>query len=95
MTACTEQFEVSAVRPSRDFSGLSKSDFGERRVWAAFDVFIAPNVARSIRRWQLENVTLKVFRCDKPIDAYPAPAMLRGKLLHYRICRSLFPHRHG
>ena len=83
VTACTRHVEVSAVRPSKDFSGLSEHDRGERPSWAAFDVIVQTNVARSIRRWQLSNVTLQVFRCGNADDAYPAAATLNGKPLEY------------
>jgi hypothetical protein len=71
------------VKPSSDFSGLTDE---ERQVphWAAFDVAVPASVARSIRRWQLSNVTLQVFRCNNPNDAYPADARLNGKRLQYK-----------
>ena len=83
LSACTRQVEVSAVQPSKDFSGLDANDRKLRLNWAAFDVVVPASVARSIRRWQLSNVTLHVFRCDQPDDAYPAEATLNGKPLHY------------
>jgi hypothetical protein len=83
LSACTRQVEVSAVQPSKDFSGLDTQERKLRPNWAAFDVLVPASVARSIRRWQLSNVTLQVFRCDKPDDAYPAEATLNGKRLRY------------
>jgi hypothetical protein len=83
LSACTRHVEVSAVTPSKDFTGLSDYERKQRSDWAAFDVVIPASVARSIRRWQLSNVTLQVFRCDNPDDAYPADARLNGKPLHY------------
>lgn len=91
VAACTRQVEVSAVRPSKDFSGRSKHDRGKRPIWTAFDVIVPANVARSIRRWQLSNVTLQVFRCSKPNDAYPAAATLNGKPLEYEDLREPLP----
>jgi len=91
VTACTRQVEVSAVQPSKDFSGLSKYDLGERPIWTAFDVIVPANVARSIRRWQLSNVTLQVFRCGNSDDAYPAAATLNGKPLEYEDLREPLP----
>ncbi|HEX6661286.1 MAG TPA: hypothetical protein VF067_05405, partial [Sphingomicrobium sp.] len=65
LSACTRQVEVSAIKPSNDFSGLTDEE-RQRPNWAAFDVAVPASVARSIRRWQLSNVTLEVFRCNKP-----------------------------
>jgi hypothetical protein len=83
LSACTRQIEVPAVQPSKDFSGLDANERKLRPNWAAFDVLVPASVARSIRRWQLSNVTLKVFRCDRPDDAYPSEATLNGKPFHY------------
>jgi hypothetical protein len=83
LSACTRHVEVSAVTPSKDFTGLS--DYEKQGAsWLAFDVAVPASVARSIRRWQLSNVTLQVFRCDNPGDAYPADARLNGKRLQYK-----------
>lgn len=83
LSACTRQVEVSAVTPSKDFTGLSDYERKQGSNWVAFDVALPASVARSIRRWQLSNVTLRVFRCDNPDDAYPADARLNGKRLRY------------
>jgi hypothetical protein len=96
VTACTRQVEVSAVKPSKDFSGLSKYERRWGAVWTAFDVMIPANVARSIRRWQLSNVSLLIFRCGNIEggnfdDAYPAPATLNGKRLEYKNLREPLP----
>jgi hypothetical protein len=79
------------VTPSKDFSGLT--DYERKNVsdWAAFDVAIPASVARSIRRWQLSNVTLQVFRCSNPDDAYPADARLNGKRLQYEDLKEPLP----
>jgi hypothetical protein len=83
LSACTRHVEVSAVTPSKDFTGLSEYERKEGPGWLAFDVAVPASVARSMRRWQLSNVTLQVFRCDNPDDAYPADARLNGKRLQY------------
>lgn len=83
LTACTRQVDISAVRPSQDLTGLSDDERKDVAHWIAFDVLVPANVARSIRRWQLSNVTLQIFRCGNPEDAYPANARLNGKLLDY------------
>jgi hypothetical protein len=83
LSACTRHVKVSAVKPSKDFSGLTDYERKQPANWAAFDVVVPASVARSIRRWQLSNVTLQVFRCDNPDDAYPADARLNGKRLQY------------
>ena len=82
LSACTRQVEVTAVKPSTDFSGLTK-DERQRTVWAAFDVVVPASVARSIRRWELSNVTLNVFRCNHSEDFYPAEAKFNGQALKY------------
>jgi hypothetical protein len=89
--ACTRHVDVSAVRQSRDFSGLSKHEHEEQPSWAAFDVIVPADIARSIRRWQLSNVTLQVFRCGNPNDAYPADARFDGKRLQYEDLREPLP----
>lgn len=83
LSACTRHVEVSAVTPSKDFTGLSDYERKQGSNWVAFDVAVPASVGRSIRRWQLSNVTLQVFRCDNPNDAYPADARLNGKRLQY------------
>ena len=82
---------MSAVRPSKDFSGLTDYERKQPSNWAAFDVAVPANVARSIRRWRLSNVTLRVFRCNNPGDAYPADARLSGKRLQYEDLREPLP----
>ena len=91
LSACTRQVEVSAAKPSNDLGGLSDNERKAWANWAAFDVVVPESVARSIRRWQLSNVTLKVFRCDNPADAYPADARLDGKPLQYENLKEPLP----
>ena len=91
LSACTKQVDVSAVKPSKDFSGLTDYERKQRSNWAAFDVDVPASVARSIRRWQLSNVTLQVFRCNNPNDAYPADARFNGKRLQYEELREPLP----
>jgi hypothetical protein len=83
LTACTRRVDVSAVRPSKDFTGLSQNEREDVAHWSAFEALVPVEVARSIRRWQLTNVTLHIFRCGNPKDAYPANARLNGKPLDY------------
>lgn len=83
LSGCTRPIEVSAVKPSTDFSGLTPYERQQSYNWIAFDVVVPASVARSIRRWQLSNVTLQVFHCNNPDDAYPANARLGGKLFDY------------
>lgn len=78
------------MKPTNDFSGLT-DDQRHRRNWVAFEVAIPADVARSIRRWELSNVTLHVFRCNKPDDAYPAEARLKGKRLYYADLKEPLP----
>jgi len=89
LTACTRQVQVSAVKPSNDFSGLTAEE--RHRQWIAFDVDIPASVARSIRRWELSNVTFQVFRCNKPDDYYPAAARLGGEWLEYEDLKEPLP----
>jgi hypothetical protein len=83
VSACTRQLEVSTAKLSNDFSGLSDDERKAGPKWAAFEVSVPRSVARSIRRWQLSNVTLKIFRCDNPVDAYSAEARLDGRPFEY------------
>jgi hypothetical protein len=83
-TGCAESVEVASITSSDDYSGLStyeRSQFD----WAAVEIKVPAKVARSIRRWQLSNVWLDVFRCDNPANAYPAPATMAGNLFDYNI----------
>lgn len=91
LSACTRQVKVSFVTPSKDFSGLTDYERKEGSNWIAFDVAIPASVARSIRRWQLSNVTLQVFRCSNRDDAYPADARLNGKRLEYEDLKDPLP----
>lgn len=90
LSACTRQVQVSAVKPSKDLSGLTEE---ERAIpdWAAFEAFLPAKVARSIRQLQLSNVTFSVFRCDKPEDYYPAEVRLNGKRLDYHDLKEPLP----
>ncbi len=76
---------------SRDFSGLTKEERKERSSWAAFEMMVPSNVVRSIRRWELSNVTVDVFRCGDPGDAYPAEARFNGKRLRYEDLKEPLP----
>jgi hypothetical protein len=87
LSACTRHVEVSAVKPSKDLSGLTDFERKKRSNWVAFDVIVPARVARSIRRWQLSNVTLHVFRCNNPDDYYPSDARFNGKRFHYEDLR--------
>lgn len=91
LSACTRHVEVSAVQPSRDFSALTDDERRAGANSAAFDFVVPADVARSMRRWQLSNVTLKVLRCGSPDDAYPADARLKGKRLGYEDLREPLP----
>jgi hypothetical protein len=82
---------VSSVTPSKDFSGLTDYERKEVSNWAALDVAIPASVARSIKRWQLSNVTLQVFRCGNRDDAYPADARLNGKHFQYEDLKEPLP----
>lgn len=86
LVACTEQVEVAAIRPSKDISGLSTEE-RKQHDWAAFEVIVPASIARTIRRWELSNITLRIFRCDYREDAYPAEGHLDGKLFSYRDLR--------
>jgi hypothetical protein len=90
LSACTRHVEVSDVKPSKDFAGLTDEE-RQRPDWVAFDVAVPASVARSIRRWELSNVTLQVFRCGNPNDAYPADARLNGKHLEYKDLKEPLP----
>jgi hypothetical protein len=90
LSACTRHVEV-VVRPSKDLSGLTDYEREQATDWVAFDVLVPASVARSIRRWQLSNVTLQVFRCNDPEDNYPADARLNGMQLQYENLREPLP----
>lgn len=79
---CTKQVQVSAIQAGSDYNGLSDYERGQFD-WAAIDVTIPASVARDFRRAQSSNVTLDLFRCDAPADAYPAYATMGGKLFDY------------
>ena len=83
--------EVSAVQSSRDFSALTDDERRAGANSAAFDLVVPADVARSMRRWRLSNVTQKVLRCGSPDEAYPADARLKGKRLGYEDLREPLP----
>ena len=83
VAACTRQVDVSALESGTDYSGLSAYE-RQQFDWAALDVAVSPEVARSLRRWELNNVSLHLFRCNEPDDYYPADARLDGKLFDYQ-----------
>lgn len=74
--------DVSAIRPSSDYSGLSEYERSQFD-WAAVEIDVPKEVARSMRRWELGNVSLDLFRCSEPEDAYPAHATMSGDLFTY------------
>src|SRR6266436_10181815 len=73
-SACTRPIHVT-LAAGRDYQGLwteyAYSNVGESQ-WAAIDAKVPTTVARSIRRWQLNNVTLWIFRCNDPKNFFPA-----------------------
>lgn len=90
VSACTKQVDVSAIEAGNDYSGLSEY---ERRQfeWAAIDLAIPPEIVSSLRRWELSNVSLYLFRCEKPDDYFPADARIAGKLFRYQDLRPAKP----
>ena len=78
------------MNPSKDLSGLTEHE-RQQSDWVAFDVFVPADVARSIRRWELSNVSLNVFRCNKAEDYYPADARMAGKPLRYEDLKEPLP----
>jgi hypothetical protein len=79
--SCTRQVQVTQLTTGADYRGLAHqyTDSEVREFqWAAIDAALPDSVARSIRRWQLSNVTLRMFRCNDPKDYFPAPASLDG-----------------
>lgn len=89
LSACTRHVEVSAVKASRDLSGLRDEE--RQRPWAAFDVVVPASVARSIRRWQLSNVSFQIFRCNDSGDYYPAEARVKERRFHYTDLKEPLP----
>ncbi len=79
LAGCTRQIEVSAIEAGSDYRGLTEYERQEFD-WAAIDVAVSADVARSFRRAESSNVTLHLFRCDEPGDAYPAHATMAGEL---------------
>jgi hypothetical protein len=83
VSACMKPVDVSAIETGNDYSGLSAYE-RQQFDWAVVDVAISPDVARSLRRWVLNNVSLYLFRCKEPDDYYPASARMAGKLFNYQ-----------
>lgn len=79
LAGCTQAVNVPAIKPSADYSGLSEHERSQFD-WAAVEMNIPTEVARSMRRWQLGNISLNMFRCDEPKDYYPADARMPGGL---------------
>lgn len=70
VSACTKQVDVSAIEAGKDYSGLSNYERTQFE-WAALDVAVSPEVASSLRRWELSNLSLYLFRCEEPDDFSP------------------------
>jgi hypothetical protein len=83
VSACTKQVDVSAIEAGKDYSGLSNYERTQFE-WAALDVAVSPEVASSLRRWELSNLSLYLFRCEEPDDFFPADARMAGKLFRYQ-----------
>lgn len=91
--SCTRPVQVS-LTAGRDYSGLwseyAYSHVGESQ-WAAVDVSFPADVARSLRRWQLNNVVLRFIRCGDPQNSYPASATLNGRIFDYEALKDPLP----
>src|SRR4029453_6361145 len=83
LAGCTQPVEVPAITSSKDYSGLSDQERSEFD-WAAIEVVVPVDVARSMGRWELGNISLDMFRCNEPDDAYPAHATMSGDLFTYQ-----------
>ena len=83
VSACTKQVDVSAIEAGKDYSGLSENE-RKQFEWAAVDVDIPADVVSSLRRWELSNVSLYLFKCEEPADYFPADARMAGKAFRYQ-----------
>ncbi len=86
ISSCTRDVRVTELAAGSDYRGLSHlwTDSEVRQFeWAAIDAAIPASVARSIRRWQLNHVTLRIFRCGEPKDYFPAFASRGGDWFDY------------
>lgn len=92
-SSCTRPVHVT-LTAGRDYRGLwtesAYSNTGESQ-WAAIDADVPADVARSMRRWQLSNVTLWIFRCNDPKDFFPALASFNGRIFEYEALRDPLP----
>lgn len=77
LSSCTERVEVSGLKAGDDYSGLTEYEKQEFE-WAAIEVDVPPEAARLLRRWELNNVSLNLSRCEEPNSYYPADARRAG-----------------
>jgi len=92
--SCTQPVRVSQLAAGTDYRGLwhQFTDSEVRQFqWAAIDATVPASVARSIRRWQLSNVTLWIFRCSDPKDYFPAAASRDGDWFNYETLKEPLP----
>jgi len=93
-SSCTRAIHVEEPTAGSDYRALQHEitdAYLEKFRWAAIDVAVPAPVARSIRAWELSNVTLYIFRCDDPADHYPAFANLDGNLFDYHALKQPLP----
>jgi hypothetical protein len=77
LSGCTSQVEVLAIEESSDLRGLLHYE-RQQFSWASVDAVLPPNTVRRLRNSGNSNVTLRMFRCSDPEDAYPASAHFDG-----------------
>jgi len=92
--SCTRPVHVTQLLAGNDYRGLwhqyAASEVREFQ-WAAIDAAVPASVARSMRRWQLNNLTLRIFRCNDPKDFFPAFASRDGDWFNYQALKEPLP----